>query len=128
MDRRDALSLILASTVTGSGGLGVDRFAQESTDAEKVQWVARILAQMGQIKPGMRRADLLSVFETEGGLSTGLRRTYVHRQCPYFKVDVTFQAVGRSPKDEQGRETLAEDDRDEILSLSRPYLAFSIAD
>jgi hypothetical protein len=31
------------------------------------------------IKPGMTRKTLLSVFTTEGGLSTGLRRTYVSR-------------------------------------------------
>jgi hypothetical protein len=48
------------------------------------------------------RKDLLVVFTTEGGLSTGLRRTYVSRDCPYFKVDVEFEAVGRPNRNEEG--------------------------
>jgi hypothetical protein len=49
----------------------------------------------------------------------------VSRKYPYFKVDVPFQAVGRRCKDEQGRVTLTEDIRDEIVSISGPCLAFS---
>ena len=80
------------------------------------------------IKPGMTRADLLKIFTVEGGLSTGLQRTFVSQQCPYFKVDVTFRAVGRPEKDHDGRVTLTEDQRDEIVSISTPYLALSIMD
>jgi hypothetical protein len=47
---------------------------------------------METIKPGMTREELLKVFATEGGLSTGLNRTFVSRDCPYFKVDVEFEA------------------------------------
>jgi hypothetical protein len=80
------------------------------------------------IKPEMTRADLLTVFTTEGGLSTGLNRTFASRDCPYFKVDVEFQAVGRSSKDDQRRVTLTEDSRDIIVKISRPYLAYGIGD
>ncbi|HKW97968.1 MAG TPA: hypothetical protein VJN43_09535 [Bryobacteraceae bacterium] len=83
---------------------------------------------MQTIKPGMTRAALLEVFTTEGGISTALRRTYVSRDCPYFKVDVQFQAVGRPANDGTGRVTLVEDSRDIILKISRPYLQFSVAD
>lgn len=76
----------------------------------------------------MTRADLLKYFRTGGGLSNGLRRTYVSRECPYFKVDIDFQAVGRRNHDDDGRVTLQEDNRDIIVSLSRPYLQFSVAD
>lgn len=57
----------------------------------------------------MTRADLLKVFTTEGGISTGLHRTYVSRDCPFFKVDVDFRAVGRPDRDGEGRVTLIED-------------------
>jgi hypothetical protein len=58
-------------------------------------------------------------------LSTRLRQTFVSRDCPYFKVDVDFQAVG----DEDGvRAALLEDGRDVIRTISRPYLQFTIAD
>jgi hypothetical protein len=95
---------------------------------DHVAWVAQGLKRMQTIKPGMTRQALLTVFTTEGGLSTGLRRTFVSRDCPYFKVDVEFQAVGRPNRDGNGRVTLVEDGQDIILKISRPYLQFTIAD
>jgi hypothetical protein len=83
---------------------------------------------MESIRPGMTREELMEIFRTEGGLSTGLRRTFVSRECPYFKVDVQFRAVGRPDRDSDGRVTLEEDARDIIVQVSRPYLQFSIAD
>jgi hypothetical protein len=80
------------------------------------------------VKPGMTRGDLLRVFTAEGGLSTGLRRTYVSRDCPYFKVDVDFEVAGRPANDQSGRVTLVEGKQDRIVKISRPYLQFSIAD
>jgi hypothetical protein len=87
-------------------------------------WVGRSLIKMEEIKPGMTRKDLLKVFTTQGGLSTGLQRTFASRDCPYFQVDVEFRAVGRPNRDPDGRVTLIEDDRDVIISISRPYLDF----
>ena len=83
---------------------------------------------MLSIKPGMTRNILLTVFTTEGGLYTGLQRTYVSRDCPYFKVDVSFQAVGRPDRDEDGRVTVIEGNDDIIVKLSRPYLQLSVMD
>jgi hypothetical protein len=91
-------------------------------------WVTHALEKMQSIKPGMTREDLLRVFITEGGLSTGLHRTFVSRDCHFFKVDVEFNAVGRPNRDKQGRVTLHEDGRDTIVKVSRPYLEFSITD
>jgi hypothetical protein len=76
----------------------------------------------------MARGELLEVFTTEGGLSTGLHRTFVSRECPYFKVDVDFKAVGWPDRDKDGRVTLEEDSRDIIVRVSQPYLQFSIVD
>ncbi|MGH9741620.1 MAG: hypothetical protein ACRD51_04640 [Candidatus Acidiferrum sp.] len=83
---------------------------------------------METIKPNMTRDDLLKVFTTEGGLSNGLRRKFVSRECPYFKVDVEFEPVGRPTRDGDGRVTVVEDSRDIITRISRPYLQFSITD
>ena len=93
-----------------------------------VAWVIEVLKRMLTIKPGMTREALLKVFTTDGGLSTGLHRTFVSRDCPYFKVDIEFKAVGRPDRDDQGRVTLTEDPRDLIVTISRPYLAFSVID
>jgi hypothetical protein len=60
-------------------------------------WVAEVLKRMETIHPGMTRDALLTVFTTEGGLSNGLRRTFVSRDCPYFKVDVESKlSAGRT--------------------------------
>ena len=126
MDRRKTFSLLVGFSAAACMG-GVSS-AQHSVDTANAQWVEKVLEQMKRIKPGMRRADLLEIFTTEGGLSTGLQRTFVSQHCPYFKVDVTFHAVGRANQDAEGRVTLVEGDQDQILSISRPYLEFSVMD
>jgi len=83
---------------------------------------------MQTIKVGMTRARLLSVFPTEGGLATPLKQTYVFRDCPYFTVDFEFQAVGRPAHDRSGRVSPKESPADVKMSISRPYVAWSIAD
>jgi hypothetical protein len=81
---------------------------------------------MQTVKVGMTRSELLTVFTTEGGISTDLQRTYVSRDCPYFKVDVEFEAIGR--RDSQGRVIRAEGGQDTIIRMSRPYLALRVMD
>lgn len=117
VDRRGAITLL-----AGTSGATALR-AQEH---DHVKWVADTLKRMETVKPGMTRETLLTVFTTEGGLSTGLKRTYVSKECPYFKVDVEFDTVGRPNRDRDGRVTLLEDPRDIILKISRPYLQFSV--
>jgi len=101
---------------------------QDSCALKNEDWVRDALAKMETIGPGMTRAELLKVFRTEGGLSNGLERRFVSRECAYFKVDVEFEAVGRPGHDSDGRVTVEEDPRDIIVRLSRPYLQFGIAD
>ena len=102
--------------------------AEEQASHQYTAWVGRSLKQMQSVKVGMTRADLLKLFTTEGGLSTGLRRTYVFRECPYFKVDVEFKPVGRPTRDAEGRVTLVESGGDLIESISKPYLGWSVTD
>ena len=100
----------------------------QSFHKDHVAWVGQVLKQMQTIKPGMTRTDLLRVFATEGGLSTALHRTFVNRDCPYFKVDVEFRAVGRASRDGDGRETPVEGSQDIIVKISIPYVASGIVD
>jgi hypothetical protein len=125
--KASVLALIVLALALGSGCAQTER-TQTDSNPQHVQWVAESLKVMQLVKPGMTRADLLRVFTTEGGESTGLRRTYVYRQCPYFKVDVEFEAVGRPARDSEGRVTLVESGADTIKTLSRPYLQFSVVD
>jgi hypothetical protein len=87
-----------------------------------------VMEKMETIKVGDTRKSLLRVFTTEGGLSTSLEHTYVSQDCPLFKIDVKFHAVGRPELDPDGRETSVESDDDIITALSRPYLAFPVYD
>jgi hypothetical protein len=127
---RGLLVLALLSTaLIGTNALhATPRPGQASSSLDHVSWVAETLKRIETIKPGMTREDLLKVFTTEGGLSTGLRRTFVSRDCPYFKIDVQFEAVGRPSRDSSGRVTLEEGSQDIIVQISKPYLQFSILD
>jgi hypothetical protein len=125
------LVLILLSVVTMSVSSAFRR-AQPVTQAPCTQdheaWVTRALEKMETIKPGMTRGELLAVFQPQGGLSPALHRTFISRDCIYFKVDVDFDAVGRPSRDENGRTTSVEDNRDIIVQISRPYIQFAITD
>jgi len=129
MQRRCAFVLLASAAIGGVGALQADPTGdQGQSRRDHMAWVAEVLKRMEMIKPGMTRRTLLTVFTTEGGLSTGLQRTFVSRDCPYFKVDVEFQAVGRPDRDERGRVTLVERDEDIILQVSTPYLQFGVMD
>src|SRR5258706_11981966 len=101
--------------------LGQGQFTQDH-----VAWVAEALKRMQTIKPGMTRTDLLKVFTTEGGLSTGLERKFVSRDCPFFKVDVEFEAVGRPGHDTGGPVKPGEGRQEIIVKGSKTYLEVPI--
>ena len=123
---RFIFGVLLICVGIGSSLAGASGAQQTPTREGHVRWVAGALKRMETIKPGMTRKELLAVFTTEGGISTRLHRTFVSKDCPYFKADVEFEAVGRPGRDGNGRVTPAEDERDRILKISRPYLQLSI--
>jgi hypothetical protein len=127
--QRRRVFVLLASAAIGANVLQAGPSEDQGRSSPgHVTWVAEVLERMQIIKPGMTRKTLLTVFTTEGGLSTGLQRTFVSRDCSYFKIDVEFQAVGRPDRDENGRVTLVEGNEDIILRVSRPYLQFGVMD
>jgi hypothetical protein len=129
MQRRRVFVLLASAAIGGAKTLQASPAEDEAQSYKAhMAWVAKVLIRMKTIQPGMARETLLTVFTTEGGISTGLRRTFISRDCPYFKVDVEFQAVGRPNHDHDGRVTLVEGDEDIILKVSTPYLQFVTAD
>ncbi|MDB6024966.1 MAG: hypothetical protein JWM68_1189 [Verrucomicrobiales bacterium] len=96
--------------------------SQADHDPALTAAVARVLNEWKNLSPGKTREDLLKVFTTEGGLSTSTQRTFVHRECPYIKVEVEFTL---SDPQQNGLEERA---TDKIKSISRPYLFWSIID
>jgi hypothetical protein len=77
---------------------------------------------MEAVKPGMTRQQLLIVFREEGGLSTRTQRRYAFRECPYIKIDATFEPVGPFSSN------FNESPNDRISKLSKPFLEHPIVD
>jgi len=96
------------------------------------QWIAQVLKQSETIKVGMTRKDLLKVFKPEGGISTRLKRTYVHKECGNIKVAVEF--VPATTPDWQNKTRLLESQNqvempdDQIIGISQPFLQGMISD
>jgi hypothetical protein len=108
------LCIIAVSAVAQSNPTG----STSEIDSEHAKWIDSAMLSMQTIKVGMTRAELLTVFTTEGGISTTSQRTYVYQHCPYIKVDVKFAAASRDE----------ELPTDKIVEISRPYLDWSYAD
>jgi hypothetical protein len=129
LSRRRIVQFLVAASLGESASAfasSVDETRQASSD--HIGWVAESLERMLTIKPGMSRDQLLRVFSTEGGLFTVLQRTFVSRNCPYFKVDVTFHRANGLNTNTSRDEMVQERDDDVIASVSRPYLQFSVVD
>ncbi|HME10831.1 MAG TPA: hypothetical protein VKG25_27495 [Bryobacteraceae bacterium] len=90
-------------------------------NSEQARWIAAHLPELESIKVGMTRAQLLTVFMEEGGLSSRRWHHYVYKKCGFVKVDVEFDPVG--DPDAHGE---SPDDR--ITKISMPYLQLTIAD
>lgn len=103
------------------GTLQITRAQDVNRKPEHMQWIASVIDSIHTIKPGMTRADLLKVFTTEGGMSTRQHRTYVYKGCGYIKVEVEFRPI-------QDTQSGAEMPTDRIISISQPFLEYSIAD
>ena len=114
-----ACALAAAFTLPGSSAQDTEA---ESPPPGREKWVLKSLEEMSRVKAGMTRADLLKVFRGEGGLSTRTRRTYVYKDCRFFKVDVKFEPVG------DVYEFHRQSPDDKIVEISRPYLDYSVLD
>ena len=123
-----ALAPVCASALLGQEGHPVPAVTSSPEERSTAisspltKTIVEVMETIDAIKPGMTRADLLTVFTVEGGISARARRTYVYKLCPYIKVEVDFKAV-TNPDDR-----LTEVSDDKILTLSRPYLQYRVMD
>ena len=128
MQKRREFLLSGCMAIFGEHLQGSGDATRSDREREHIAWVEQELKRMQSVQKSMTREALLHVFKTEGGLSTSLQQTYVSQDCPYFKVNVSFAAVGRPERDQDGRETSVRDPRDVITFISEPFLQFSIMD
>jgi hypothetical protein len=125
--RRRVLGLVGVAGICGATkafAYRLDREHQSSSD-DHIAWVVECLERMLTVTPGMSRSQLLHIFSTEGGIFTALQRTFVSRDCPYFKVNVKFR---RMDPGMTGSDWLEERDDDLITDISGPFMQFSIMD
>jgi hypothetical protein len=130
---------IIAVIVIGTACLLMQPAAQvaqvkvaTAQEPDHYKWLAARITEAHSIRPGMSRADLLKVFEPDGGFQPIPPETYVLRSCSLIKVKVNFEfPKGMSDKDlSQGTtgtamasgENLPIDSEIKISAISRPYL------
>jgi hypothetical protein len=111
--------VVVAIGIGGYSHVGAQAVSEREAH---VAWVSDALKAMESVKPGMTRADLLRVFDGEGGISSPSRRTFVYRECRMFKVAVEFDLADKS-HDRDGRATGKESPRDAITKISQPFIA-----
>jgi hypothetical protein len=95
---------------------------ERETTQQREAWIRKAATEIGALRPGMTRADLLRICQPEGGTSTPTQGQYVYRGCSLIKVEVFFQPVStilhKGPAPE-----------DIITQISRPFIvAFNIID
>jgi hypothetical protein len=81
---------------------------------------AHALSSAAQIKPGMKRKDIGTVFIQDGGISFRTEGRYVFRECPYIKIKIKFS--------EDGATIGNESPEDVITEISSPYLEAPMKD
>ena len=85
----------------------------------RVRWVEKCMGDFEKIKLGMTRSDVDKIFPHDGGIQRPSPVRYVHPECFYFMVDVSYD-VKKNPQD-QFRPTPTQNDP--VTNISRPYLA-----
>ncbi|HZS08400.1 MAG TPA: hypothetical protein VFD58_26440 [Blastocatellia bacterium] len=95
---------------------------QVEPDNAARQWLEERYKEATSIKPGMTRADLMTVFEMDGGFDRIPASRYVLKSCKMIKVEVEFDTqYGRAYKE-------TPDAKLKITRISRPYLEHQFMD
>ena len=90
--------------------------AQTANDQAHQQWLEERYKEATSIKAGMTRADLLRVFEEDGGLQTIPAGRYVLKSCRLIQIEVKFD--GKYGVDYKPMP----DEKLKIVEVSKPYL------
>jgi hypothetical protein len=91
-------------------------------DPELTKSLEIVLEEVRSIVPGTTREELGKIFISEAGTPSATRGRFVHRRCPYIKLDVEFDPSDPDQKPLETRLT------DPIRKVSRPYLSWSKTD
>src|SRR2546430_1369593 len=68
--------------------------AQTVGDQAHQQWLEERYKEAISIKPGMSRADLIKLFDEDGGMQMIAATRYVLKSCRLIQIEVKFNAYG----------------------------------
>jgi hypothetical protein len=94
--------------------------ATSPVDKELTSRISGIIQECAKLKAGTTRTELMKHFTIEGGIYSATAQTLAYRTCPYIKVDVVFVLADSKEKKESPQDVL--------ITISKPYLEFSISD
>jgi HEAT repeat protein len=98
--------------------------SSQDSDGQKSKWVADCLKDFAEIKVGMRRREVRSLFPRDGGIYSASLERFRHPACAYFKINVEFN-FKRDAAD-QNRAIMGEDDP--VTHVSKPYIETPYSD
>ena len=88
---------------------------QTANDQAHQQWLEERYREAISIKPGMSRADLLKLFDEDGGVQMIAATRYVLKSCRLIQIEVKFNAYGADFRAIPARDL-------KITDVSRPFL------
>lgn len=120
------LSIILGATLLTIIGLSVDKEQKPKTEIKReyIAWVEKCLKDFQSIQVGMTRGEIEEKFPLDGGLQGVSPVIFTHPECPYFKIDVSFEF--QRDKNDQNRAIWSPDDK--VIKTSKPYIEMPYSD
>ena len=89
--------------------------AQVTDDQAHQQWLEERYKEAISIKPGMSRADLIMLFDEDGGVQMVAATRYVLKSCRLIQIEVKFNAYGADFRAIPAKDL-------KIIDISRPFL------
>ncbi|MDQ3817391.1 MAG: hypothetical protein M3362_06840 [Acidobacteriota bacterium] len=114
--------LVLGFLFLSIGTIAVSPSNRSEASQNPRQWLEERYKEATSIKVGMSRAELMKVFEEDGGLQRIPASRYVLKSCPMIKVEVAFDVEYGQAYREKPDEEL------KIKSISKPYLEYMNTD
>jgi hypothetical protein len=115
-------SLVIGLLFFSIGTFTVRPLTSNEAGRNPREWLEERYKEATSVRAGMSRAELMKVFEEDGGLQRIPAGRYVLRTCRMIKVEVEFDAeYGQAYKEKPDREL-------KIKAISKPYLEYMDTD
>jgi hypothetical protein len=115
-------SLVIGVLFISIGTFTVRPLTRNEARQNPREWLEERYKEATSVRAGMSRAELIRVFEEDGGLQRIPATRYVLRSCGMIKVEVEFDVeYGQAYKEKRNEEL-------KIKAISKPYLEYMDTD